>query len=111
MLYQFKSKVTGNVIMLQPNGEHLLEVIGKHRAAEPSVKGILLPEQMPQALAALEAAITQEELAHHEAVAQAKAEHAPPPPMADVGLRHRALPFMDMMRECMKAKEAITWGV
>jgi hypothetical protein len=111
MLYQFKSKVTGNVIMLQPNGEHLLEVIGKHSAAEPSVKGILLPEQMPQALAALEAAITQEELAHHEAVAQAKADHEPPPHLDAIGLRQRALPFMDMIRECMKAKEAITWGV
>jgi hypothetical protein len=111
MLYQFKSKVTGNVIMLQPNGEHVLEVIGKHSAADPSVKGILLPEQMPQALAALAAAIAQEEAAHAEAVAQAKAEHVPPPPLAAIGLRQRALPFMDMIRECMKANEAITWGV
>lgn len=111
MLYQFKSKVTGNVIMLQPNGEHVLEVIGKHSAAEPSVKGILLPEQMPQALAALEAAITQEEAARDEAVAQAKAEHATLPHADAIGLRQRALPFMDMMRECLKANESITWGV
>ncbi len=111
MLYQFKSKVTGDVIMLQPNGEHVLEVIGKHSAADPSVKGILLPEQMPQALAALEAAIAQEEAARNEAIAQAKADHAPPPLTSMIGLRQRALPFMDMIRVCMKAKEAITWGV
>ena len=47
MLYKFKSKVTGDVIMLQPNGQRVLEIIGKHSAAEPSTKGILLPEQMP----------------------------------------------------------------
>ncbi len=111
MLYQFKSRVTGDVIMLQPNGEHVLEVIGKHSAADPSVKGILLPEQMPQALAALEAAIAQEEAARNEAIAQAKAEHAPAPHASMIGLRQRALPFMDMIRECLKAKEAITWGV
>lgn len=110
MLYQFKSKVTGTVIMLQPNGEHLLEVIGKHSAADPSVKGILLPEQMPQALAALTAAIAQEEAARDEAAAQAKAEHATPPQQA-ISLRQRALPFMDMIHECMKANEPITWGV
>ena len=50
MLYKFKSKATGDLIMLQPNGERVLEIIGKHSAAEPSVKGILLVEQMPQAL-------------------------------------------------------------
>ncbi|MEN9376283.1 MAG: hypothetical protein RL710_1440, partial [Pseudomonadota bacterium] len=29
MLYKFKSKITGDVIMLQPNGRRVLEIIGK----------------------------------------------------------------------------------
>ena len=111
MLYHFKSKVTGNVIMLQPNGEQLLEIIGKHSSADPSIKGILLPEQMPEALAALQAAIAIEDAARAQAVAQAKAEHVPASHMNAIGLRQRALPLMDMIRECQKAKEAITWGV
>jgi len=111
MLYKFKSKAAGDVIMLQPNGQRVLEIIGKHSAAEPSVKGILLPGQMPQALDALQAAIAQEEAQRKEAMAQAKADNLPAPHFEAIGLRQRALPFMDMVRECMKAKEAITWGV
>ena len=111
MLYKFKSKATGDVIMLQPNGQRVLEIIGKHSASEPSVKGILLPEQMPPALSALQAAIEQEEVQRKEAIAKAKAENLPAPQFEAIGLRQRALPFMDMVRECMKANEAMTWGV
>ncbi len=111
MLYKFKSKATGDLIMLQPNGQRVLEIIGKHSTAEPSVKGILLPEQMPQALSALQAAIEQEDLHRKEAIAKAKAQNLPAPQFGAIGLRQRALPFMDMVRECMKAEEAIVWGV
>ena len=111
MLYKFKSKATGDVIMLQPNGQHVLEIIGKHSAADPSLQGILLPEQMPHALAALEAAIAREEATRAEAVARAKADNAPPPRFEVISLRQRALPFMDMIRHCMKADESIIWGV
>lgn len=111
MLYKFKSKVTGDVIMLQPGGQHMLEIIGKHTAAEPSVKGILLPEHMPAALATLEAAISADEQARRDAVARAQAEHLPAPRFEAVSLRQRALPFMDMIRQCQKDDEAITWGV
>jgi len=111
MLYKFKSKTTGDVIMLQPHGERVLGIIGKHSSAEPSTKGILLPEQMPPALAALQAAIEQEEAQREQAVAQAQAEHGPMPHFDTVSLRQRALPLMDMMRACLQAEAAITWGV
>lgn len=111
MLYKFKTKATGDVIMLQPNGQRVLEIIGKHTAADPSLKGILLPEQMPQALNALQAAVDLEESQRTEAVAQAKIENLPVPRFEAVSLRQRALPFMDMIRQCMKDQEAITWGV
>ena len=111
MLYKFKSKAAGDVIMLQPNGQRVLQIIGKHSASEPSLKGILLPEQMQTALDALQAAIEQEEAQHKAAMAQAKAENLPTPHFEAISLRQRALPFMDMVRACMKAKEAITWGV
>lgn len=111
MLYKFKSKNAGDVIMLQPNGQRVLEIIGKHSAADPSLKGILLPEHMPQALAALQAAITQEEVQRQEAISQAKAENLPAPHFEAISLRQRALPFMEMVRDCLKANDAITWGV
>jgi len=111
MIYKFKSKNSGDVIMLQPNGQRVLEIIGKHSVADPSMTGILLPEQMPQALSALATAIANEENARREAIAQAKADNAPPPRFEAVSLRQRALPFMDMVRQCLKAQEPITWGV
>jgi hypothetical protein len=111
MLYKFKSKVTGDVIMLQANGQRVLEIIGKHSVSEPSIKGILLPEQMPQALEALSNAVRLEEAQQKEALAQAQADKLPPPRFDAISLRQRTLPFMDMIKQCLKAKEAITWGV
>jgi len=110
MLYKFKSKVAGDVIMLQPNGQHLLEIIGKHTRAEPSVKGILLPEQMPQALAALQAAIELEESQRQQALAKALAQSLPAPGLEAVSLRQRALPLMEVIRTSLKAQEPIIWG-
>ena len=41
MLYKFKSKAAGDLIMLEPNGRRVLQIIGK----EPGPKGIVLPEE------------------------------------------------------------------
>ena len=57
MLFRFKSKNAGDVIMLEPNGRQVLEIIGK----EAGTRGIILPEQMPAALQALRTAIEQDE--------------------------------------------------
>jgi hypothetical protein len=111
MLYKFKSKVTGDVIMLQPNGKRLLEIIGKSTPNDAGDKGIILALEMTAALAALQAAITHEEAAQQAAIAQALADHAPPPRFEAVSLRQRALPLMDMLRRCAREDEAIVWGV
>lgn len=111
MLYKFKSKSTGDVIMLQPNGQRLLEIIGKDSATEHAAKGILTPEQMPAALAALETAIAREEAEQKAAIAQALAEHKPPPKFEAISLRQRALPLMNMLRLSEKAGHDVVWGV
>lgn len=111
MLYKFKSKVTGDVIMLQPNGAQLLEIIGKRQTCEPATQGILLPGQMTQALADLQAAIDQEDAERRDAIAHASKENLPPPRLAAIALRQRALPLMEMMRACQKADQPIVWGV
>lgn len=108
MLYKFKSKTTGDVIMLQPNGQRVLEIIGKDAA---SAKGIILPEQMSAAVQALEAAIAQEEAQQKAVVAQALTRNETPPRVEAVSLRQRALPFIEMLRRCEKAGTEIVWGV
>lgn len=97
MLYRFKSKNMGDIIMLEPNGRQVLEIIGK----DASPKGIILPEEMPAAIAALEAAIALEESGDEEKGVIPEG----------VGLHQRALPFLDMLRMNQKASQEVVWGV
>ena len=107
MLYKFKSKAAGDLIMLEPNGRRVLQIIGK----EAGPKGIILPEQIPGAIAALEAAVAQEEADHQALADQAQANGEAPPRNEAVSLRQRAVPFLDMLRRCQKAGQEIVWGV
>ena len=110
MLYKFKSKVTADLIMLEPNGRKVLQLIGKGDAAS-LVKGILLPPDMPAAAAALERAIADEEAAQQKRQEEAQAAGEKLPPSETVSLRQRAVPFIDMLRRCQKAEQEIVWGV
>ena len=110
MLYKFKSKVTGDLIMLEPNGRQILTLIGKSDA-DSLVKGILLPPDMPDAVAAIERAIVEDEAIQQQRkqAAQAAGETLPRSDM--VSLRQRAVPFIDMLQRCHKAGKEIVWGV
>ena len=105
MLYKFKSKNTGDVIMLEPHGRQVLEIIGK----EAGPKGIILPEQMSAALLALRAAIEQEELPERQQQLAQNAEQKSQSPA--IALRHRALPFMQMLEACQRQGDSVMWGV
>lgn len=107
MLYKFKSKAAGDLIMLEPNGRRVLEIIGK----DAGPKGIIEPAQMAPAIAALESAIAREEADQQAAVDEAKSKGQVPPRFDAVSLRQRALPFIDMLRRCEKAGHEIVWGV
>ncbi|MDZ7921974.1 DUF1840 domain-containing protein [Rhodoferax sp.] len=108
MLYKFKSKVSSDVIMLEPNGRQILQIWGKFEEGAPA-KGILLPEDMPAAKAALEAAIAQEEAQRAQAALEAQASgedtHVP-----GISLRQRAKPLLDMLQRSLKAQKEIVWG-
>ena len=59
MLYKFKSRAAGDVIMLGPNGDQLLRLAGR----EPAPRGIFEVDAMPAVIAALEAAVATDEAA------------------------------------------------
>jgi hypothetical protein len=106
MLYKFKSKAAGDLIMLEPNGRRVLEIIGK----DPKPQGIILPEEIPRAIAAIEAAIVREEAQQKASADDTKAKgqvHH----VEGISLRQRAVPFLDMLRRCEKAGKEIVWGV
>ncbi|HRH05059.1 MAG TPA: DUF1840 domain-containing protein [Burkholderiaceae bacterium] len=114
MLFKFKSKVAGDLIMLEPNGRRVLQIIGK----DPGAAGIILPAQMPSALQALELAITREEEAIEAAKQTARqGKDALETSISDaaasdaVPLRQRALPFIELLKKCHKADAEIVWGV
>ena len=107
MLYKFKSKAAGDLIMLEPNGRRVLEIIGK----DAGPKGIILAEEMPAAIQALNDAIDREEAEQKAAIEEARARGQVPPRFDAVSLRQRAVPFIDMLKRCSAAGKEIVWGV
>jgi hypothetical protein len=95
MIYKFKSKAAGDVIMLQPHGEQLLRLIGR----EPAAKGIIEVADMPAAIRALQDAASQ-----GDTPANADGERG-------VGLKQRVWPMIEMMKRTHAAGEPIVWGV
>jgi hypothetical protein len=106
MLYEFKSRATGNVVMTQKVAERLLAIIGK----APGPTGIILPEQMPAAIRALEDAIEQERAQGGREESEDEDERDPNRTPA-VSLAQRAWPLIDMLRAAAAAEREITWGV
>jgi hypothetical protein len=107
MIYKFKSKAAGDVIMMGPSGDHVLRIIGK----QPAPKGIIEPAAMPAAIAAIERAIVDEENARKQAEADAAAEGKALPPREAVTLRQRAWPLVEMMKRAHAEDKEIVWGV
>ena len=105
MIYRFKSKADGDVIMLRPSGENVLRIIGK----EPLAQGIIEARALPAAMKALEDAIAAEDEARREAGADAPGDGSGP---ADkISLRQRAWPLLEMMRRSQRENVDIVWGV
>jgi hypothetical protein len=113
MLFKFKSKVTGDLIMLEPNGLRILEIMGK----SPDAQGIIQPVQMHMAIVAIEAVITQEEAQREELTtkgSQALSDESTGEMGSDhdtVSLRQRAQPMLEMLRRCQRSDADIVWGV
>lgn len=111
MLYKFKSKSCGDLIMLEPDGRRVLAIIGKESQAGSGDKGILLPEQMPAAIAALQAAVAAEEADQKAMQSAAPERNQPVPRLEAISLRQRALPFIELLRRCQQAGHEMVWGV
>ena len=107
MLYKFKSKAAGDLILLEPQGKQFLQLIGKTVQAQ----GIIEAQYMPAAMAALQAAIAVQEAEQQAAKEKAKAEGLPPPVFDSISLRQRCKPIIDMLQRCHKEDQAIVWGV
>lgn len=106
MLYKFRSKAAGDVIMLEANGRQVLGILGK----DAGPQGIIEAAQIPAAIAALESAIAKDDADQKAAAEEAAARGDKPLKAEGVSLRQRAVPFLDLMRRSQKEGKDIVWG-
>lgn len=105
MIYKFKSKATGDLIMLGPHGDRVLRLLGR----EPAPQGIVEVAAMDAAIAALEQAAAEDDDARREASSGDEAQAARI--ARQVSLRSRVWPMIQMLRRAREAGEPIVWGV
>jgi hypothetical protein len=107
MIYKFKSKAAGDVIMMGPAGDKVLRLIGK----TPTPQGIIEVAAMPAAIAALEQAVAADEAARAQAEQDGAAAGATPAAGDGVTLRQRAWPLVEMMKRSIGENADVVWGV
>mgnify|MGYP000918735008 CR=1 FL=1 len=107
MIYKFKSKAAGDVIMMGPAGDDVLRLIGK----APGPKGIIEVGAMGAAIAAIEQAVAADDAARAQAEKEAAADGKKLAPRDGVTLRQRAWPLVDMMKRSIADRVDIVWGV
>ena len=92
MIYRFRSKATGDLVMMGPVGDRILRLLGR----EPASQGIIEAAALPAAIATLEQAVAGDDAARG----------------ADkVSLRQRAWPLLEMMRRSQREGHDLVWGV
>lgn len=94
MTYRFHSKAAADVFMLQPVGDRVLQAMG----LAPAYRGIIQIDMMPAALAAVAAAIDDEEA------------RATPGEGDRISLRQRAWPLMGMLRSALADRQTVIWS-
>lgn len=100
MIYEFKCRATGSIVMTQSVGEGILKAIDH----DYSAKGVITTDQMPQAIAKLKALSEASPSAPQDASENDDDEtHVP--------FAQRAFPFIEMLEEALAAGKDVTWGV
>ena len=115
MIYKFKSKASGDVIMLQRNGDQMLRLIGR----EPAAQGIIEVAHMAAAISALRASLLAAEAsARSDKDGQGGAggpgdqdDDETAAGRGSVTLRQRLWPVIDLLERSLAAGEPVVWGV
>lgn len=112
----FKSKATGDLLMVNAHAEQVLGLLNK-TAKQP---GIIQPHEMPGAIAALrslpdlspaDAADDQENADNPDSQGMG-VDNPSAVPMSDgISLRKRAWPLLQMIEASLADNQAIVWGV
>ncbi len=110
MIVTFQSAAAGDVIMFGDVARRMMEIMGK----DPSDKGILTVEQLPDAIARLRAAIAEDKARR---VGQSE-EDLPQTERSEggrtrpfVSVAQRAVPLLELLEFALKKKKVVVWGV
>jgi hypothetical protein len=107
MIYKFKSKAGADVIMMGPQGDQVLALLGR----EPSHQGLLAAASLPQAMSCLEQAAADDDAAFADQQAEALAAGLSAPRREGISLRQRVWPLLELMRHSLQAGQDVFWGV
>ncbi|MBY0465227.1 MAG: DUF1840 domain-containing protein [Burkholderiales bacterium] len=108
MIYKFKSRETGDLIMLAPDAERILTLLGKVLKAP----GIITHADIASAKATLQAAalVASQQAAQNALTAEAEGDDAGKQ-TTSVSLTQRLVPFLAMLDRCQAAKVDVVWSV
>lgn len=101
MLYRFKSQATADLIMLEDDGRTVLSLLGRQASPE----GVVTPEQLPDAIAALQAASHAPAEGNVEPEWEQGMESAEP----RVGLAQRLRPVLRLLCLAQEAQKPVVW--
>jgi hypothetical protein len=109
MIVTFKTPAYADIVMFGDVAKHMMEIMGK----QPTEKGIITVEQLPEAIARLKAAIA-EDKAGRAGVAEEdlpEYEASPEGRRPFVALAVRAVPLLEQLEYSLKEKKPVVWGV
>lgn len=105
MLFRFQSKNAVDVLMLPDLTQKLFDIMGKSLAP----RGIFLVEQLPDAIACLEDAISSDQDLRKKAtdlLTDREREYL----KKEDRLGQRAYPFLELLKQAHKDKECVIWS-
>ncbi len=111
MLFKFKSHAASDLIMLEADARKLLTIM----LGDDPVKGILQVHALPQAIEALEMAVSQDEAERREKPEKAptliSAEDDEPVSSNTVSLSQRVAPMLKLLKRSLSEESDVVWGV
>ncbi len=107
MIYRFKCKTTGDVLMAGSVGDRMLSIMSKTDAPQ----GILQTDDMLSDIRALELAVADEESRLSGVKGKPALDDQAEEGADAVTLRQHAWPLIEMLKQAQAAREVIVWGV
>ncbi|KVD53994.1 hypothetical protein WL21_00550 [Burkholderia ubonensis] len=104
MVVTFRSSAAPDIVMLRDLAHYLLGLAGKTL----DVRGVILADELPGAIARLEQAIREDIARENAHERSTRMLHTDGPPHTGE-LAQRAWPLLDMMREARKQGRNVMW--